>query len=216
MSDDKRTWTWQHAIIKSDLEPTTRHVLLTLALYMNAVGGGCYPTQEQLAVATGLSERAVRKHLEIAETLGWLHRNEHGFKGQRWKNHEYKALWPGDKAAADEPALIEKADPLHIEKGAERGAGPRETSTGISRRKDRHQIPPTIPNQSNNPLPQTGELDPAQDVVSPTTFVHALLDEGLWNAVCDVSHHRKTMTNKDGGWVFPTSQVQQARQLLTA
>lgn len=89
-----RAWTWRQAITKSDLPPTTRHVLLTLSLYMNDVGGGCYPTTKQLEEATGLSERAVITHLQLARERGWLIAKEHGFKGQKWKNHEYEATWP--------------------------------------------------------------------------------------------------------------------------
>jgi len=101
-----RAWSWRHAIIKSDLPATTRHVLLTVSCYMNETGEGCYPTQEQLAEATGLTARAVRSHLETAEAAGWIKRTEHGFKGQRWRNHEYSAAWPEtqDVVKGEEPA----------------------------------------------------------------------------------------------------------------
>jgi hypothetical protein len=89
-----RTWTWRHAIIKSDLPATARHVLLTISCFMNEIGGGCYPTQKQLSDATGLSDRAIRTQLDLAETLGWITRSEHGFKGQKWRNHQYQAAWP--------------------------------------------------------------------------------------------------------------------------
>lgn len=135
MSD--RAWSWRHAIAKSDLPPTTRHVLLTVSLFMNDVGGGCYPTQAQLAQATGLSERSVREHLEIAEARGWLKRTEHGFRGQRWRNHEYQAMWP---------------DPQDVEKGAEpasgpypEGAEPDAESCGTSFQEVRNVVPPILP-----------------------------------------------------------------------
>lgn len=113
---ESRSWSWRHAILKSGLPATTRHVLLTISCFMNDVGGGCYPTQEQLAEASGLSDRAVRAHIETAVAAGWLRRKEHGFKGQKWRNHEYEAAWPDiPDDDAPEPDVVE---------GAERGSGP--------------------------------------------------------------------------------------------
>ena len=136
-----RAWTWRHAIIKSDLPATTRHVLLTISCFMNELGDGCYPTQEQLAEATGLSDRAVRSHLEVAEQKGWIKRQEHGFKGQRWRNHEYSASWP---------------ETQDVEKGAERGSSPSDqgaepNAEGAERgsEKVRNDVPTTSPVLSN-------------------------------------------------------------------
>ena len=95
MIDDRIAWTWRHAICKSDLPPTTRHVLHALSCWMNEVGGSCYPTTKELATATGLSERAVCEHLEKAEGWGWLKRRRHGFKGRGYRRHEYEAAFPG-------------------------------------------------------------------------------------------------------------------------
>jgi hypothetical protein len=111
MSEASRAWTWRHAIIRSSLPATTRHVLLTISCFMNDVGGGCYPTTKQLEEATGLSERAVCKHIGIAKAAGWLIVAEHGFRGQKWKNHEYCAAWPVEEGTdpcsvpSDEKAL---------------------------------------------------------------------------------------------------------------
>lgn len=132
-----RAWTWRHAIIKSDLPATTRHVLLTISCFMNELGDGCYPTQKQLCDATGLSERAVRDHLQIAEDRGWIKRKEHGFRGQRWRNHEYQAVWPdpqdvGERAAPD-------AGP------SDQGAAPSSERCGTSHQNVRQEVPPTSP-----------------------------------------------------------------------
>lgn len=105
---ENRAWTWRHAIIKSSLPATTRHVLLTISCFMNELGDGCYPTQEQIAEATGLSDRAVRTHLELAEKEGWIKRSEHGFRGQKWRNHQYVASWP---------------ETQHVDEGAELASG---------------------------------------------------------------------------------------------
>jgi hypothetical protein len=134
---ESRAWTWRHAIIKSDLPPTTRHVLLTISCYMNEMGDGCYPKQTDLMKATGLSERAVREHLEIAIQIGWLKRQEHGFRGQRWRNYEYFAAWP--KTQDVEKGAAPDAGPF------DEGAAPPSKTCGTSRQKDRHHVPTTSP-----------------------------------------------------------------------
>ena len=142
---DKRAWTWRHALLKSDLPATTRHVLLTISCFMNDVGGGCYPTQEQLAEATGLSDRAVRKHIDEAVEAGWLVKKEHGFRGQKWRNHEYEAAWPtqhvvGGVSEGEEPYSAPLAE------GAERhseGAEPDD-------KKVRNDVPTILPVHPSN------------------------------------------------------------------
>lgn len=91
---DPNTWSWQHAILKSSLPPTRRHVLLTLACHMNTVGTGAYPTTATLATETGLSERSVCTHLEHALIEGWITVEKHGFAGRKWRSHQYSAAWP--------------------------------------------------------------------------------------------------------------------------
>jgi len=48
-----RSWSWRHALLKSDLPATTRHVLLTISCFMNDVGGGCYPTHKHIGAGKG-------------------------------------------------------------------------------------------------------------------------------------------------------------------
>ncbi|SFZ82400.1 Helix-turn-helix domain-containing protein [Devosia enhydra] len=107
-------WSWRHAIVKSDLPPVTRHVLLTLSVFMNDMGGGCYPSTKRLAECTGLSERTVCTHLAAAADRGWLIITQHGFKGRKWKAHQYEAAWPQGAEGGSAP---------HAE-GAERGSVP--------------------------------------------------------------------------------------------
>lgn len=93
----KRTsWSWRQAILRSEMQATTRHVLLTIACYMNDMGEGAYPSVEQLVSATGLSKRAVIEHIKRAADAGFLSVSQHGYRGQRWKRNEYKALWPAE------------------------------------------------------------------------------------------------------------------------
>jgi hypothetical protein len=105
-----QAWTWRHAILEAELPATTKHVLLTISCFMNDVGEGCYRTTKELAQFTGLSERAVCTHIENAVKLGWLKKSQHGFRGQKWKRHEYAPLWP--KGA--EPSSAASKEALNV------------------------------------------------------------------------------------------------------
>ena len=90
----KRLFTWRTAIIESDLSPTTRHVLLTLSLWMSEAGENAFPSTKTLEKATGLSERSVCTHLQKAEVLGWLEKEVHGYGRRNWARHEYHPKTP--------------------------------------------------------------------------------------------------------------------------
>ena len=90
----RNSYTWRAGIIKSNLAPTTRHVLLTLSCHFNDAGEACYPTTRLQAQETGLSEKCVITHLAIARELGWLKVSKHGFAGQRWSNNQYMPCFP--------------------------------------------------------------------------------------------------------------------------
>lgn len=126
-------WSWRHGIAKSGLPPTTRHLLLTMSLFMNECGEGCYPSIEDLMDATGLSKNAVLKHICVAVDNGWLRRGNHGLRGQKWRRAEYEAAWPGRSDAgtgdaanadADTGTDIEPADSADTAEGGARGAPP--------------------------------------------------------------------------------------------
>lgn len=88
---------WRSAIASpyGPKSPTTRHVLLTLALHMSHKGGSCYPAQDSLADQTGLSRRAIVTHLLKAEKAGWLAKRERTGKSTKgWRRLEYYALIP--------------------------------------------------------------------------------------------------------------------------
>ncbi len=74
--------------------PTTRHLLLTLSIYMDADGGSCFPSTRALVESTGLSERSVCTHLELAAKDGWIEKVSREMKGQRWRHHQYDPLFP--------------------------------------------------------------------------------------------------------------------------
>lgn len=90
----KTVWSWRHAIQKSPLSSTTKLVLLNLSIHMNDLGEGCYPSTATQAADTGLSERSVCTHLDVAENAGFIRRKAHGYGGQKWARNEYFATWP--------------------------------------------------------------------------------------------------------------------------
>lgn len=85
-------FSWRSAICQSDLPSTTRHVALTLSLYMSERGDSAYPGAERLASDTGLTVRCVRQHLKTLEDRGWLVCRVRG--GGAGKATEYAATIP--------------------------------------------------------------------------------------------------------------------------
>lgn len=112
-------YTWRQAVIKSQLAPTTRHVLLTLGCHMNDMGESCYPSIETLCEETGLSNRAVITHLKLAVDAGFISCDKHGFSGQKWARNEYKATFPPIKVVNEVHHLEEKAVNV-VPEGSER------------------------------------------------------------------------------------------------
>ena len=74
--------------------PTTRHVLLTLSLHMNADGGSCFPSVRRLSKETGYHTDTVCKHLRLAVEDGWLKRQLGKLGGQAWRRASYQATVP--------------------------------------------------------------------------------------------------------------------------
>jgi hypothetical protein len=139
---NKISWTWRHAIGKSELPFTTKGVLWALSHFMNDLGQGAYPTTKQLAEYCTLSERAICTHLQNAVDAGWLMKKEHGFRGQNWKNHEYKALWPDENGDQKGTEL----DSVAFDKGTERHA----EGTEPNDKKALNEVQSKVPLQHSN------------------------------------------------------------------
>lgn len=100
--------TWRSAICDSGMAPTTRHVALTLSLYMNERGGSAHPGAVKLAGDTGYSERTVRDHLAILTAEGWLALvEEGGLKGHKRIANEYRATIPDGFTTPEPPAGVD-------------------------------------------------------------------------------------------------------------
>ena len=65
-------FTWQSAVLDSECESSTKLVLLAIGSFMNQHGTGAFPSLETLAAKTSLTKLTVRRHVQIAESIGWL------------------------------------------------------------------------------------------------------------------------------------------------
>ena len=92
-----RVWLWRQAIVRSQLSSGTRHTLQTLSNWMNSDGSSCYPSNRDIAKATGFDRKTVKRHLEIAESAGWVRISKAGLGGRRWKRDQYEARWPDER-----------------------------------------------------------------------------------------------------------------------
>ncbi len=117
----KPLFTWRAQICSDDgpEDPTTRHVLLTLACHMSELGDSCFPSIALLARETALANRTVKKHLKIAVESGWIFRRvRERHHGQGWRRYEYFAT-TGRRGASDAPP----SDPAHNNQGLKNDAG---------------------------------------------------------------------------------------------
>jgi len=63
---------WERALLASDLSPTARHVVLTIAVCMSKDGDGAYPSRTRLAKETGRSVSTVARALAELRDAGYL------------------------------------------------------------------------------------------------------------------------------------------------
>lgn len=112
---------WRLAIVSAEGpgNPTTRHVLLTLALHMNSDGQRCFPSEARLAAETGLSDRSVRTHLKIATENGWISRKRWRCKGKNWAQYCYCATLPKGLDAPEPRSVANQDAPERPSDGAE-------------------------------------------------------------------------------------------------
>ena len=87
-------FTWRTGISLSDLQPTTRHVLMAVSIYMNEQGESAFPSQALLARDTGYSERTVGTHIRLAVSEGFLIVVKNIGHGQSWAQSFYEPDLP--------------------------------------------------------------------------------------------------------------------------
>ncbi|MCX4139377.1 helix-turn-helix domain-containing protein [Paraburkholderia sp. SEWSISQ10-3 4] len=98
-------FTWRRAMTCSDLPSTTKLVLFVVAEYANAVDDIVWPSIESLAERASLSERAVAKHLAIAERDGWLARWKSRRPNRKWAHSHYRFSIPEAVAKQQRDAI---------------------------------------------------------------------------------------------------------------
>lgn len=104
-------YVWERAVISKHGGPsssTTRHVLLTLATHVDRELVA-FPSIETLTGESGLSDRAVRMHLALAERGGWIQRSARREGGKAWANYVYRLTLPQVAAASSAGAIHEGA-----------------------------------------------------------------------------------------------------------
>lgn len=96
MSKIQPLFTWRSAFQSpgGPESPVTRHVLLSISLYMSEKGEGAFPSMEKLSEDTGLNLRTIKKHVPLAEELGWIKVVKKAGRGRGWKRNDYKAQIP--------------------------------------------------------------------------------------------------------------------------
>ena len=63
---------WQCAIVHSNLHSSTRHVLLTMSVFMDSKGRDSTQKISDIVLTTGLSRSSVINHIGLAEKSGWI------------------------------------------------------------------------------------------------------------------------------------------------
>jgi hypothetical protein len=117
-----KIWSWQQAILQSELQSTTKLVLLALSTYMNAHGDNCFPSHTTIAKDASLSTRAVITHIQLAVDAGFLVKEKRNLVGAKWDSNEYHASLPSENKPILTPDVgvndihsIEQNEPRSLE-----------------------------------------------------------------------------------------------------
>ena len=99
-------WNWRHQVANSDLQATTKHVLLTLSLFVSDLGESVFPSVTKLAKYTSLSTKAVRQHLQIGHNAGWIVKAERHVESGRQTSNEYRLSRPVGEGEPSSPFIL--------------------------------------------------------------------------------------------------------------
>ncbi len=85
---------WQRQVAQADLPFHTKGLLLIVATeWMDADGGSCFPTEQQIMERAGVSRPCLTRHMRIAEERGYIRRWRWGH-GNRNRRYNYQATLP--------------------------------------------------------------------------------------------------------------------------
>ncbi|WP_303638791.1 helix-turn-helix domain-containing protein [Stenotrophomonas tuberculopleuritidis] len=114
-------FSWQSAVTKSELEGSTKLVLLVIGTYMNQHGDGAFPSYRTIAAGASLNRATVIRHVDIAVSQGWLKKKSRiriaGASGRlEADSNTYQIAFPvvaeDDQGSRTErPPLVAQGDP---------------------------------------------------------------------------------------------------------
>ena len=149
MSRVSNKFSWERAVVSSDLDGTSRFVALTVGLHFSKAGDSCWPSMETLAGESGLHLSTVKRHLHILREAGWLIVISGGSpKGGTRTSNRYEAAIPSRWSLTG-----------RTEDRVQREPGADEDSTGRTEVPDQaHSAPLTI-NNNHEQSEGTDSLD---------------------------------------------------------
>jgi hypothetical protein len=164
---------WQRAVWNSDLPCPVKGFLQNLAVgWMDADGGSCFPSEEQMMERLGCSRPALTRWIGIAVAAGYLERWHYG-RGIGNRRYNYRAAFPAETDAppppAPAPAEIDKIaalSPAEIDKIA--ALPPAEIGN----------FPADKPGPSHNQEQREREPDPAPALSVSEKVVHLAAKTG--------------------------------------
>lgn len=108
-------FTWERELIANGPEnPTTRHVLLTIGLYVRRKGSlECWPSIRKLELDTRLSQRCIIDHIEAAVSMGWLSKRQGQMQGMMRRGSIYTLRLPDLVPTAERRSVEEPEQPLN-------------------------------------------------------------------------------------------------------
>jgi hypothetical protein len=120
----KPFFSWQHALLRSNLPSTTKLVLLTLRAHVNEFSQAVWPGVELLSKETGLARSSVIEHLGKARELGWIIVNRRTTKDGRRTSNEYLLSFPNSEGNVQQPDLVNVQQPDLVNVQQPDGHGP--------------------------------------------------------------------------------------------
>lgn len=135
-------FSWQHTIIRSQLEPTTRLVCLTIGTHMAADGSGCFPSYATIAEETGLSRSTVILHVQKAPDAGYLTITSRDRENGSHTSNLYQPTMPAG-GPVNGPGVVREPD-----------QGSPVAGLGVVRQPDPHNRPSEQTREQHPPTPK--------------------------------------------------------------
>src|ERR1700682_5143766 len=109
-------FSWPQTILKSEMEPTTKLVCLTIGCHMAMDGTGCFSSYAPIAGESGLGRRTVIDHVQKAVYAGYLRLEHCERENGRSPSNIYQPVMPQvvqDLHAGSAPAALGVVQELH-------------------------------------------------------------------------------------------------------